>query len=137
MGRGRVWQGIRGWFRANRGDRRQSNQALARPAASVVSEPEPLRPTEIARIGPRPLDSSSTGTAPRMRFNGSEAGPGDTTMAATMDGVFDEACDERELLDFLAADLDPVPVDPVFRERLREELWGMIVDGQLARTKPS
>lgn len=34
--------------------------------------------------------------------------------------------DERELLDFLAADLDPVPVDPVFRERLREDLWQMV-----------
>ena len=43
------------------------------------------------------------------------------------DGVY-----EHELLEFLAADLDPVPADPAFRERLRDELWE-VVSGDLAR----
>ena len=45
--------------------------------------------------------------------------------------------EEQELLDFLAADIDPVPADPVFRERLREELWSMVVDGRLAGSEES
>jgi hypothetical protein len=42
---------------------------------------------------------------------------------------FDETAeefDEEELLDFLAADLDPVPADPDFRENLREQLWALV-----------
>lgn len=35
----------------------------------------------------------------------------------------------RELLDFLSADVDPIPADPVFRERLREELWRFVQHG--------
>jgi hypothetical protein len=49
----------------------------------------------------------------------------------------DLAIDERELLDFIAADVDPVPADPAFRERLREELWEMVVADGLARPKHS
>ena len=44
------------------------------------------------------------------------------------EAVIDDTSDQQELLDFLAAGLDPVPVDPAFRERLREELWEMVLD---------
>jgi hypothetical protein len=47
------------------------------------------------------------------------------------------AREERELLDFLAADVDPVPADPVFRERLKDELWEMVRGEGLAQTKGS
>jgi hypothetical protein len=33
---------------------------------------------------------------------------------------------EEELRDFLAADMLDVPVDPVFKERLRRELWEIV-----------
>ena len=53
---------------------------------------------------------------------------------ASMDGAV--CLDERgagsegqELLDFLAADVDPIPADPAFRERLREELWSLVQRG--------
>jgi hypothetical protein len=36
---------------------------------------------------------------------------------------------DEELEEFLACDLDPVAADPVFRERLREQLW-MIVQNE-------
>ena len=42
---------------------------------------------------------------------------------------------EGDLLEFLAADLDPVPADPVFREDLRERLWSLVQDGATARPK--
>jgi hypothetical protein len=43
--------------------------------------------------------------------------------------------DEGDLLEFLAADLDPVPADPMFREDLRERLWSLVQDGVTARPK--
>jgi hypothetical protein len=46
--------------------------------------------------------------------------------------LYQEATDE-ELLDFLAADIDPVPADPAFREKLRDELWEMVADGRVGR----
>jgi hypothetical protein len=47
---------------------------------------------------------------------------------AVLDFSDPDAIDEFELLEFLASDLDPVPADPVFRERLREELWEMVLE---------
>jgi hypothetical protein len=41
---------------------------------------------------------------------------------ATEHGDFDPA----EFADFLEADDAPIPADPAFRERLRQELWGMV-----------
>lgn len=41
--------------------------------------------------------------------------------------------DELELLEFLAADLDPVPADPRFERSLREQLWEMVTTGRLPR----
>ena len=43
--------------------------------------------------------------------------------------------DELELLEFLAADLDPVPADPVFRRNLSDLLWDMVRDGRVARPR--
>ncbi len=46
--------------------------------------------------------------------------------------AFDEAeavFADGELLEFLEADVDPVPADPEFRARLREQLWDMVQDG--------
>ena len=47
----------------------------------------------------------------------------------------DAECDPG-LLEFLASDLDPVPVNPEFRERLREELWEMVLDEGRAKGQP-
>lgn len=41
--------------------------------------------------------------------------------------------DELELLEFLAADLDPVPADPTFKRELGDRLWEMVRDGRLLR----
>lgn len=46
-----------------------------------------------------------------------------------------EEIDELELLEFLAADLDPVPADPVFRRQLSDLLWDMVRDGRADRTR--
>jgi len=52
--------------------------------------------------------------------------------------AFEEAgsiFDDGELLEFLEADADPAAADPEFRERLREELWGLVQDGVTALPK--
>lgn len=41
--------------------------------------------------------------------------------------------DELELLEFLAADLDPVPADPRFKRELGDRLWEMVTTGRLPR----
>lgn len=54
----------------------------------------------------------------------------DVTFDATL-----EAADvtEAELADFLAADDEPVEANPVFKERLRKQLWAMIQEDDLPR----
>jgi hypothetical protein len=49
--------------------------------------------------------------------------------------LVEEEAGHGDLLEFLAADLDPVPADPVFREELREQLWALVQDGTTARPK--
>lgn len=44
-----------------------------------------------------------------------------------------ESVTEEELLDFLAADREPVEADPVFKSRLREQLWTMIQEDKLPK----
>lgn len=46
-----------------------------------------------------------------------------------------EEMDELELLEFLAADLDPVPADPTFRRQLADLLWDMVRDGRGLRNR--
>jgi hypothetical protein len=47
--------------------------------------------------------------------------------------VADEEATEDELREFLAADLAPIEADPDFKEELREQLWSLIREGELAR----
>ena len=65
--------------------------------------------------------------------NGSGADPA-AEMTAFMAEEAEET-DELELLEFLAADLDPVPADPAFRRQLSELLWDLVRDGRAARTR--
>lgn len=60
--------------------------------------------------------------------------PGASLVSLSDSGALaiEEAALEAELLDFMTADLGPVQADPVFRERLREELWDMVVKDGLA-----
>lgn len=47
----------------------------------------------------------------------------------------EQEIDDLEILEFLAADLDPVPADPAFRDQLAETLWEMVRDGRMARSR--
>lgn len=64
----------------------------------------------------------------RKRGTRRDAGPepvGDgQCRAAALDPDFDPV----EFAEFLEADDSPLPIDPAFRERLREQLWGLVRD---------
>ena len=62
---------------------------------------------------------------------------GDPFSDAAVDAAVnaDPDVDELELLEFLAADLDPVPADPAFRQRLSDLLWDMVRDGRVTRPR--
>jgi hypothetical protein len=47
----------------------------------------------------------------------------------------DQEVGERELLEFLAADLDPVPADPVFQRQLGDLLWEMVCQSGAGRRR--
>ena len=50
-------------------------------------------------------------------------------------GDLGQDVDALELLEFLAADLDPVPADPVFQKELAELLWEMLSEGRGGRPR--
>ena len=112
----RVWQGIRDWFRPVD---HTSQSTTGRPVApSAASEP----PTEGNVIHTRDWaratlggDADPSNVIPFPRSGAGEA-------------VIDDTSDNHGLLDFLAADAAPVSADPAFRDRLREELWEMVLD---------
>ena len=121
MARGRVWQGIREWLRPVE---HAHGSVPSRDASAEI-------PTDSSRIHDR--------TATRARVNAQGGAevipfPGGRAAEAVLDpnppGLGTGSEVDVELLEFLAADVDPVPADPAFRERLRAELWGMIVDEQ-------
>ena len=64
----------------------------------------------------------------------------DAEALAGVDGggaaVLEDGFSDAELMEFMAADVDPVPADPVFRDRLREQLWEMVVDERVAGRRP-
>ncbi len=143
VARGGLWQAIRDWLRPI--DREDA----------IASTHDVHRVKSRLDVSGRP-DRASVGPAYGRRTGSSAYGPGDAG-AAAFEPAFDrpsgagsdapsaapaeaaglEPVSEAELLDFLAADLDPVAADPVFRERLREELWEMIVDDGIVSAKES
>lgn len=48
------------------------------------------------------------------------------TVALQPDTALESSITPQELLEFLEADTADVPVDPQFKERLRQQLWQMV-----------
>ena len=49
----------------------------------------------------------------------------------------DEAFDPAEFAEFLEADDSPMPANPAFKERLRQQLWGMVRESAEAIAPPA
>lgn len=107
-----VWQDFLDWLR--------------RVGREVAASPQPLNRAVI----------SSDRVEPLISRGAAGASSGDLAAIATV--LADEAeqeIDEVELLEFLAADHDPVQADPEFRERLRDRLWALVQAGAIARPR--
>ena len=122
MASGSVWQGIRDWFRPVE---HASQSTTGRPVVpSAASEPRTEGNVIHTRDWTRAALDGDADPSNVIPFPRSGAGE------AVIDSISDtsDTSDQQELLDFLAADVNPVPADPGFRERLREELWEMVLD---------
>ncbi len=114
MTRRQVWRGFVDWLR---------------PIDDEVSASAPRHTNALSSAivlgGPSTLSERGTAMShlPGEMFGGNFAGE-----------VTSEV-DEAELLDFLAADHEPVSADPVFREELRDQLWALIQEGVGMRPK--
>ena len=149
MARGEFWQGILDWFRPGRSKEGTVDQAdsTPSPAASVSSGTSLSSGPRLSQGAPTPNTSDAGAqillfperesrpvvAARRAEFFDSEfAGVAGSDGTLALEDPLVAGVDEAELLDFLAADLDPVPADPVFREKLRDELWSMVTAGSTA-----
>jgi len=77
----------------------------------------------------KPKPETNRGTRkllPRRKRGRPELGaaPGARNPGAGVDPDFDPV----EFAEFLEADESPLPIDPAFRERLREQLWQIVRD---------
>lgn len=77
-------------------------------------KPESTRGTR--RLLPRRKRGERRDTTPELGEAGREAGAGDPDF------------DPVEFAEFLEAEEGPLPIDPDFRERLREQLWALVRD---------
>jgi len=113
-----VWQAIRDWFRSDRDEAVTSRYDVRSTGVSVdLAAPFVLN---------RALAADALG----------EGGAAAVEAAEPM--FSDEATpeiDEYELHEFLAADHDPAPADPAFREALRDQLWALVQDGVITGPK--
>jgi len=148
-----IWQEIRDWLRSTRRRSAGAYEGDANEASleAVYADPTPVERglerrsrTSAMRGLERRGDSAYVGAAGELaagieadrgravRSVSAEAVPSNVIplngRSSATEGVLDLVSEERELLDFLAADVDPVPADPAFRERLREELWETVIE---------
>ena len=145
MARVRVWQGIREWFRPLDHDASASlRRRNVAPATSVdSSDPSDLY-SSVSSVedGTFVANAAANISGNVVAFPGPVAGRGSvhrdssgSADAATIDEFLSPVSDDAELLEFLAADLDPIPADPSFRERLREDLWDIVRDDSVPMGK--
>jgi hypothetical protein len=151
--RERLLKGVRDWFRPPgrsvppSADRRFASLSPAAerfpdcaesPLQESSSPAWPTRPesndflaheTASARLWNRSAFDMGADESSDVSRAGSQVGDASLGLSGS------EAIHEGELLEFLASDLDPIPVDPVFREQLREDLWEQVLVDGIARRK--
>lgn len=108
MARGRIWRGLFDWW--------NPVGVAAAPADDSVAR------DTLDRRGDEPAVDASGTWVHRELASPDAAG-----------GVAEDEVSDQELLEFLAADDDPVEANPTFKRRLREQLWAMIRDNDMTR----
>lgn len=147
MSRRSLWQEIRSWLAPFRRSRLEADRDAPSPSAEptlrAVPDADPV-PTALARAtAPDERPDWPANVVPLVRPGRATFGTGDAVEGAPplagIDGdvaVLDDEATDAELMEFMAADIDPVPADPAFRDRLRETLWDMVREGGVAASAP-
>jgi hypothetical protein len=136
--RDNIWHGIINWLKQVSYDLpvgAPGSATLRRSAAESTADEWP------SNVVPLVQGVGGVRGAARMRSLSDAArapipGAHSSSGVAALDEPWGDAEGDPELLEFLASDLDPVPVNPEFRERLREELWEMVLDEGRAKGQP-
>ena len=138
MVRDKIWQEIRNWLKPVPDDLPGGTPGSATLGRSAPESSEDEWPSNVVpfvrgvkgvRGAARTRSLIDTALAPIPGANSSSG-------VAALDEPWGDAEGDPELLEFLASDLDPVPVNPEFRERLREELWEVVIDEGRAKGQP-
>ena len=103
-----MWQGLLDWW----------NPA----GVATVPDDERIAPDGVDRRGSEPAVDASEAWVRR-----------DLVSQEVARSTAEDEVSEQELLDFLAADNDPIEANPAFKRRLREQLWAMIRDDHMTR----
>jgi len=127
--RDKIWQEIRNWLKPVPDDLPVS----ADPGRAAAEATEDEWPSNVVPLvqkgGRRAAGARSLIDAASAPIPGANSSSG----VAALDAPWLDAEGDTELLEFLASDLNPVPVNPEFRERLREELWQVLLDEGLGK----
>jgi hypothetical protein len=73
---------------------------------------------------------------PRRKRGRSDGAPDGGEQRGRRTAAVDPDFDPVEFAEFLEADEGPLPIDPAFRERLREQLWEIVRDRAAERSEP-
>ena len=71
--------------------------------------------------------------APRLVDVSGPAQKPETHGAMTDPAEVDDAAGDSDLMEFLAADFEPVEADPEFKRKLRDELWALVQRDEMPR----
>ena len=145
MSRRSLWQKIRGWLapltRSRVESDREAPTSTAESALRVVPAADPVLAASARSVAPGERPDWPSNVVPLVRPGRSTFGAGDAALPrAGIEGgaaVLDDDATDAELMEFMAADIDPVPADPVFRDRLRETLWEMVLEEGVAASAPA
>lgn len=108
------WQGLSGWWRAASSDTAADDRAKESTdrVRDASAETSSYSVTQSA-------DAENVSESPSTRSRKPEPRDFDST--------------DPELLEFLAADIEPAAADPEFKRKLRDQLWTLIQSNQMPR----
>jgi len=119
VGRGRCWRGLLEWWWPSQ---RPTSGADSRFQGGEAGAP--VCPSEAGQW---------SGSAESVY-------PGQASEVFALDSqknswVHDCESTEAELAEFLACDLESTEADPLFREKLRAQLWALVEEGEILRRR--
>lgn len=138
MVRDKIWREIRNWLKPVPDDLPVGAPGSATLGRSAPESSEDEWPSNVVPLF-RGFKGVRGAAHTRSLIDAALApnpGANSSSGVAALDDPWGDAEGDPELLEFLASDLDPVPVNPEFRERLREELWEMVLDEGRAQGQP-